>query len=296
MTTNHNALLRTAFNAYLLQLDSGGLEPSESYLTYDFEQISCHLWRTLGAAMVEDELREMTNILNRWLKALRRWGAWNKVISEYGEEDAWDIRSEFFEALVHQCLLQPSATRDALTFVVTNSMHQVRLMLGKGYLDHLEGDPVTHDQRPINLTRRGKEKRLSDLIKPWPEAEQFMTALHKVDDKPYREATSDYRNRSSHAIGPRLAIGTTRTVVRSVEPSTEFTRKNDGTYEQTRVAGRMSVCYAFGGTPPLDMVEVFAINLKQFRCARACYESYRGLLEVGINDVPRVQPASELGR
>ena len=54
--------------------------------------------------------------------------------------------------------------------------------------------------------------------------------------------------------------------------------------------------YAFGGTPPLDMVEVFAINLKQFRCARACYESYRGLLEVGINDVPRVQPASELGR
>lgn len=55
MTTNHNALLRTAFDAYLLQLDSGGLEPSESYLPYDFEQIRCHLWRTLGAEMVVDE-------------------------------------------------------------------------------------------------------------------------------------------------------------------------------------------------------------------------------------------------
>ncbi|MEC5212416.1 hypothetical protein RCH06_000956 [Polaromonas sp. CG_9.5] len=290
MTNDHNTLLRTAFDAYLVQLDGGGLEPSESYLPYDFEQIRCHPWRTLGAEMVENELREMTNILNYWLKALRRWGAWNKVITEYGEEDAWDIRSEFFEALVHQCLLQPSATRDALTFVVTNSMHQVRLMLGNGYLDHLAGDPVTHDQRPINLTRRDKEKRLSDLIKPWRQA-QFMTTLHQLDDTPYREATSDYRNRSSHAIGPRLAIGTTRTVVRSVEPFTEFTKKSDGTYERTRVAGRMSVCYAFGGTPPLDMVEVFAINLKQFRCARACYESYRRLLSVGVNEVSSVRPA-----
>ena len=292
MTTDHNTLLRTAFDAYLVQLDCDGLEPSESYLPYDCEQIRYHLWRTLGAEMVVDELREMTNILNYWLKALRRWGAWNKVITAYGEKDAWDIRSEFFEALAHQCLLQPSATRDALTFVVTNSMHQVRLMLGNGYFDHLEGDPVTHDQRPRNLTRRDKEKRLSDLIKLWPEAEQFMTALQQLDDKPYREATSDYRNRSSHAIGPRLGIGTTRTVVRSVEPSTEFTRKDDGTYERTRVAGRMSVCYAFGGTEPLDMVKIFAINLKQFRCARACYESYRGLLSAGIDEVPNVRPAS----
>ena len=293
MPNDYATLLRSAFDAYLLQLDDVGLDPSESYLSYDFDQIERHRWRTLGHEMVEDELREITNILNRWLRSLRQWRAWNIVIASYGEKDAWELRSEFLEALAHQCLLQPSATRDALTFVVTNSMHQVRLGLGNGYLDHLEGDPVAHDQRPRNLTRRQKEQRLFNLIKPWPEAApQFIAALCRVDDKFYRESTSDYRNRSSHSIGPRLAIGMTRAVVRSVQASTEIKKQADGTYERTRVPGCMSVCYGFGGTLPLDMEDAFTSNLDQYRRSRTCYEYYRRLLKVGMDGMPIVNPAS----
>lgn len=278
MTTQYTAFLRKAFSRHLSKLNAGGIEPKLDYLLYDFdEKIAEYQWRMFGGTMVTDEFREITNIINHWHGLLLRWHAWNKVIAGYNEDEAWELRREFLEPLAHHCLLSPSAARDTLTFVATNSLHQLRLALGGGYKDRLIGD-ATPGKKPKHLTRAAKEERLKSLVSPWGEGEALVAAIEAIDDKAYRAATSDYRNRSSHAIGPRLALGHTQTVTRSVVPATQLKQQPDGTYKDEPIPGKMSVCYGVGGTPPLDMELARKDNLVQYFRARCGYGTYRSLL------------------
>jgi hypothetical protein len=285
-------LLRAAFDAYIARMKVDGLEPSDNYLRYDFETIDAVQWRLLGNEMVKDELRELTNCLNHWHGSLHRWQAWNSVISTYGQDEAWAVRREFFEDLAHYCLLQPSAMRDTFTFVVTNSMHQVRLASSISYRDHLEGDPTTAGEQHRHLTRKKKEKRLSDLISNFPSARQFMKLLRNLDDEAYRQQTYDYRNLSSHSIGPRLGIGITRAVVRNVAQATELIKQPDGTFISAPIPGRVRVSYGFGGTAPLNIEKALAANLEQYRRARKCYAEYRAMLAIGLAAMLPVRPAA----
>ena len=292
MNNDASDLLRSAFDAYLIRRKSGGLEPSEKYLPYDFDRIDEFQWRLLGNDLVTDELREVTNNLNYWHVSLARWQAWNTIIQPYSADKAWELRREFLEPLAHHCLLQPSAIRDTFTSLGTNSLHQVRLASGTDYPDYLEGDPISPGVKPKLLTRSNKEKCLADLISIWPESADFLASLHKIDDKAYRQATSNYRNLASHSISPRLGLGVTRAVVRSVEQATQMTRQPDGTYLPTPIAGKMSVRYDFGGTEPLDMEDARAANLEQYRRARECYANYRIVLSAGLASLPPVLPKS----
>lgn len=178
-------LFRSAIDAYLEE-PGCALEPTSSYLPYDFDFIHNHEWYALGELMVEDELRELTNIFNRWCGDLQRWHAWNIVIRSYGEKEAWKVRREFVEALVHHCLLEPSAVRDRFTFVATNAFHQVRLASDDGYKDYLEGDPKQPDKKPAFLSRRRKEKRLAKVVAVWSESKAFLESLAATNDSSYQ--------------------------------------------------------------------------------------------------------------
>lgn len=271
-------LLRSAIDAYLEE-PGNALEPTSSYLPYDFDFIHNHEWHILGEQMVEDELRELTNIMNRWCGDLQRWHAWNNVIRSYGEKEAWNVRREFVEALVHHCLLEPSAVRDRFTFVATNAFHQVRLSSQEGYKDRLEGDPKQPNDKPVFLSRRKKEKRLAKVVSVWSESRAFLELLAVINDSSYQRATYDYRNRVNHAIGPRLGLGITQAVTRSVVQATQMKEQPDGTYRAEPIPGKLSVSYGFGGTQPIDLEEARILNLKQYQLARACYHQYFELLK-----------------
>lgn len=295
IVADHQQLLRTAFDAYLEQLNRGGLEPKESYLPYDFEkEIDARQWKFpfgIISEMVKGELRELTNDLNRWHESLKIWCAWNKVIQPYNVDEmkVLYLRREFLESLVFYCLFQPASSRDRFTFVVTNAMHQVRLTVDEGYKDYLKGDPNTPDKikKPSHLSRGKKENRLANLISIWPEGTEFMESLEVVNDKKYENETSNYRNLHSHIIGPRLGIGHVRTVVRTIREHTKMIKQANGTYVKTPT-GKVVPSYGFGGTPPLDLEKAHAANLEQYRRARKCYESYRNLLAVGMEAMPLV--------
>lgn len=271
-------LFRSAIDAYLEALGNT-LEPNESYFPYDFDFIHNRKWHILGDQMVKDELRELTNIMNRWCGDLRRWHAWNNVIRSFGENEAWTVRREFVEALVHHCLLEPSAVRDRYTFVATNAFHQIRLSSEAGYEDRLEGDPNKPNEKLTFLTRRKKEKRLEKVISVWPESKGFLESLSSINDNTYRKATSDYRNRVNHAIGPRLGVGITQVVTRSVVQATHLKKQPDGTYRDEPILGKLSVSYGFGGTQPIDLEEARISNLEQYQLARTCYNQYFELLK-----------------
>jgi hypothetical protein len=279
VSKQYTAFLRKAFSRYLSRLNAGGIEPKLTYLPYDFEdELKKYALGMVGDMMIKDELREITNIVNHWHGQLLRWHAWNKVLPGYDQDDAWNLRREFLEALSHHCLLSPAAARDTLTFVATNSIHQLRLALEAGYKDHLDGDPTKPGKKPAHLTRAKKEKRLEELLMQWTEGAHLVSAIRSIDDKAYRDSTWDYRNRSSHAIGPRLALGHTQAVTRLVQQATEFKDQGNGTFKDGPVPDKMSVSYAIGGTPPLDMEESRVLNLAQYHKARAAYLIYRDLL------------------
>src|ERR1700733_6546733 len=77
--------------------DDESLRPSALPFRYD----SCPLidrviWRVpMIELMINEELRELTNEMNRWKLDLRRWNAWADVLDQFTEEAAWSIRIEF---------------------------------------------------------------------------------------------------------------------------------------------------------------------------------------------------------
>ena len=278
MDSEVDSLFRSAIDAYLEELGKT-LEPAISYLPYDFDFIHNHKWHILGEQMVEDELRELTNIMNRWCGDLHRWHAWNNVIRICEEKEAWEVRREFVEALVHHCLLEPSAMRDRITFVATNAFHQVRLSSEDGYKDRLEGDPKQPNEKPVFLGRRKKEKRLKKVVSDWDESRAFIESLEAINDSLYQQATYDYRNRVNHAIGPRLGLGITQAVTRNVVQATQMERQPDGTCRAEPIPGKLSVSYGFGGTQSINLEEARTLNLQQYRLARTGYNQYYELLK-----------------
>lgn len=287
----YHSLLKSSFEAYLAILDSESLKPSGSYLGYEFDFIKGRNWHLLGETMVLDELRELTNVLNHWRHSLLRWDAWNRVISTQDDDAAWELRREFLEALAHECLLRPSSVRDTFTAVATNALHQARLSSEASYKDFLDGDPTHPHEKPRNLTRGKKEERLHTLVNKWPEGVELLTAIRALDGAEYKEATSDYRNLSSHTIGPRLGIGQTRTIKRKVVQSHRMEQGADGFFRETLEPNKLAVQYGFGGTEPLNLEVARVENEKQFNLALACFERYMALLRRAVEAIsPTTQP------
>lgn len=281
----YRSFLRESFDEFLQSLD-GPLEPDDQYLPYEFPYIAAAKWRFMADIMLQDELREVTNRLHEWRDMLRRWHAWNKVVSTKEEMPAWDLRREFMDPLMHTSLMMPSAIRDIFTFVGTNALHQIRLHLEAGYKDVLEGDPSASDPQPRPLTRRRKEARLAKLVEPLPGATAFVNCVRQLDDAVYRERTKDYRNANSHAIGPRIALGHTRMVTRRAVPATRMETQPDGTVRMVEVPGKYIASYAFGGLEPLDLEVARIASLGQYKIARTCLEKFTAVLQANANTLP----------
>lgn len=282
----YHQFLRASFEDFL-QAQDRPLEPNDPYLPFSFPYITTAKWRFMADAMIQDELRELTNRLHDWRDILRRWHAWNIVSSSLDEMRAWDLRREFMDPLMHTTLLTPSSMRDVFTLVGTNAFHQLRLHIDKSYPDVLEGDPSVLDPRPRELNRRQKEDRLRRLAASIPGASAFLSALREIDSEAYRTATKNYRNANSHAIGPRITLGSTRMVTRRVVQATRIEAQPDGTRRLVDVAGKYVASYSFGGVEPLDLETARAANLSQYRLARTCFASFTCALEANANTLPR---------
>jgi hypothetical protein len=285
----HAELLREAFNEYLVHVHELPLNPSGKLLGYDFDFIHGRKWHTLADAMVQCDLRELTNLVNGWNNSLCRWHAWSVVLDGREEQEAWELRSEFLDSLAHECLLMPASIRDTITSVATAAFHQVRLSIDRSYRDYLEGEAKTPEETPKPLNRKQKERRLSRLVQVWPDSTRFLEALREINTQVYIVATSDYRNLTAHSIAPRLGIGHTRTVTRCVKQAQAFEQVDDGSYVFKDIPGKLAVSYGYGGTPPLELETVRAANLRQCEKARSCYVEYRALLEVAVEEIEPVE-------
>jgi hypothetical protein len=287
MDSSYRTLLQGAYECFLNHLDK---QVAVAPLPYDFTFLKNRKWNHLAETMVDSDLNELTNLLNRWQFAQVRWNTWNEVLADYDEDNAWLIRYEFLDALAHECLLRPSALRDTLTSVATKAFHQAKLSLDPTYRDQLPGDPVSPSDRPKHLTRRQKESHLQTLAQTWAGGEELLAAIRTLDDKSYKDATADYRNRVNHTIAPRLGVGETCLVTRNVRQAERLEKQPDGSFLLVPVPNKMSVGYGFGGTPPLDLVAAYQANLAQYRLAHDCYALFSSLLRRIVETIAPLPP------
>ena len=286
MRPEYEELLRSAINKYLECLTKSSLEPAVDHLDFNFSFLENRKWYALAEEMIRCEIRELTNNINQWSASLYRWHAWNNVLTSYEFDAAWTLRSEFLDATVHECLLNPFSMRDTFVAIATNAAHQIRLSSEQDYRDIIDGDQLKPDSPLKHFTRRQKEARLQKIVAKWQSAAPFLSSLRGLDDASNRENTSNYRNLNTHTIGPRLGFGQTRTITRSVAQAIKLVETCNGRYTDTLVPDKMQVSYSFGGTEPLDLETARVENLQQFHVARDCYEKYRVLLENAVSLIP----------
>jgi hypothetical protein len=197
---------------------------------------------------------------------------------------------EVIESIAFQCLFYPSATRDRISFVATNTLHQVRLAAKDGYKDVLDQDPKKLDGKPRFLSRAERETQVARFAAPLPQGgAAFMSALQSIDGHDYRDLTSNFRNLASHAIAPRLIVGHTSAVVREVRTATHLVEQPDGTFRVEVIPGKRQVSYGFGGTPPIPMRTVFDHSVTEFEKARGCFFAYVELLDAALGDICPVE-------
>lgn len=281
--TEYDEFLRKAFDAFLAARASRDCLANYHYLPYDAVDLSGLRWPGMGDVLIRDELRELTNNLNAWLTSLRHWHAWLAVARNYSEDDRWELEHEFIATLATFCLFQPSAVRDAFTFVVTNGMHQVRRAINPAYKDHLPLDKAPWEKR--GYPARGRvEQQLKTVVCQWPSGAVLLENLKQLDDEVVRRTTSDFRNRASHSIAPRFSIGLTRAVTRAVVQATRMEQQNDGFFHVVPIPGQTVISYGFGGTEALRFEEMLDLNLKQFRIAITCFDCYVSMLNAAVGN------------
>lgn len=242
-------------------------------------------WHCMTDFMVESELREATNLTNSWRLKLLQWEVWLDVLDDYDEDDAWQLRSHFIEPIAYFCMFQPSAVRDRIARIATNSIHQANLSIDKSYVDRLDGD----DSKSCNrfLPRLKTEKQLERIGSRWTNASKLSTALKRLDADEYRKKSVDWRNRASHSLAPRFEIGHVQMVTRSIVPSSFMVEQPDGTLKVEFDPEKRCVSYGFGGIPPLSLREMYVANFEQFELALELHRTYELLIQEFIRELPK---------
>ena len=289
------AFLKKAYEEYLQIFSSGDLESELPYLSYEFDFIHDRDIDIFGKMMIEDDLREITNILNEWCHLLHRWYAWNKVLDFYKEDEQkeWELESEFLGLIINKCLFVPSRIKDTFINVGIENFHQIRLATDNKYEDKIEKYKYDARLREVDQklvqshpSRWQKELILKDILCIYNHVDFFDKLETLNDDQYQKQLTKDYRNLSSHGIAPRITAGIVSPVIRTIIKTTKIEENADGSYSEVEVKGKTSIAYSFGGKQPLDRNILFNANLEEFKKAISCYKEFKSLLIETISKIP----------
>lgn len=195
-----------------------------------------------------DFTRELVNCFNQFAYWLARVAIWEKVLTEYSEDDADALRYEFTKLQLDHCLHFPYQFKSKIVFCAT------QLCYTRGIAQKLiSREEIVQDDK-IDL------RALSKVATRWPSGEALVSSLQKVDSKEYREQTRYYRNKSQHRHSPRLDFGHITDIVR------EFPE------------GAL-VSYSFGESPPIMTTDVLPALAVEAEKLRAAFFAYRSLIE-----------------
>lgn len=234
----------TAYAKFLSLIAERRVDLSDRFLPYNYESKSTDLiyW------LYEQEFtRELLNTINQFTARINDLVLWEEVISEYVDDDAFELRHEFTNLILYYCLHQPYEFRARLIYSATQLCYTRGIACGA--ITKAEIDK----ERDIDLPS------LTKAIAGWREGIHLLQAIEKVNSTQYRERTNNYRNRRQHRVAPGVIYGVTNVIERSF-PS------------KTRVA------YSFGEAPPLNTRELIPSFTAERDAMISAFEAYWALV------------------
>lgn len=259
-------------------LETREQDDQSRFFSYDIiEKVNSTNLFPLHSEYLTSDFTEILNSYHEWTIRLTSWAAWNKLLQDFQDDEtkAWEIRNEFLEPIVYFCLHQPSSFKDLLIKYCTIAFHLGNLNFDREYKDDLDEDIEVfrrlqkNHPEPYNyfLSRSDAEKQLKRISLSWPIGARILEALSKLDSKAYKEQSQNWRNHAAHYIPPRLHFGYTRTVTRKVDFFRAYVDQSNDSFLVQEDKTRKQIAYSFGGTPPLEMSQVFGANFQQHAIA-----------------------------
>jgi hypothetical protein len=199
--------------------------------------------------MFDEFSREIANSINQLTDLNHRLKAWSAVTAAASEHENMTATFEFVEPLATVGLTLPSVIRSRIIFAVSHLCHQAnRARDGISWKDDLPLDTELHFN---TADQYGADWQQYSTLKP---------RLEKVGDKNYQKATHDFRNSYNHRFSPRVVVGVTSRVTRTVNTQTK------------------RVIYGLGELQPLSLELVTDLLTAQCRNCYAAFGSFQNLI------------------
>ncbi|MCP2216100.1 hypothetical protein M2226_003643 [Bradyrhizobium elkanii] len=200
----------SAYSRYLESLES--VPFSGRFMPYGWHQLPNALgieWMAYGQ-MIDEFSREIANSINNLTNYTHNLKAWDKVLSDMMDDDQFDALHGAIDPLAVTSINLPHVIRSRVIFATTHLCHQANQSIaGASWVDDLKLDEEIYMQDAIN---RGK---------PWKTFKRLNSALERLYDRKYQTSTHDFRNSYNHRFSPKIGMGLTQIVSRSINPSTK---------------------------------------------------------------------------
>jgi hypothetical protein len=207
----------------------------------------------LFTLMADQCTRGLINELNRFLINISHADCWVRAVDGYVEDDKSGLLWEFAEPQLELSVGRPYSLKNHFVFAVVHLLHLANSQKRKNRKDHLPAK--------INY------KCLPDLGHNWSHFPRFLEALSRLDDRPFREATRDFRNLIHHQFRVHFDRGVTPYV--------------------NRIETSAGVAYAVGAIPALGLQSLIPGLYEQHKRATDVFRAYWRLLK----ELGRVWPA-----
>lgn len=232
------ALKSTGFKGKFMPYKWGNL-PSSLFIT----------WMPYSQ-MFDEFAGEIANAMNKLTGDTHKLAAWRDAIASLSQQQQFDAEVEFVDSLATVALNLPYVIRSRLLFATAHLCHQAnRALQGRTWKDDFPLDTEvyfeTADTYGTTWRRYGKLKQ----------------RLERIAAKDYQAATFDFRNAYNHRFSPRIVLGLSNIVTRTVD----------------KASGAVS--YGFGGTPALTLPVVVSVLEEQCRRCYAAFEAFQKLVQ-----------------
>ncbi|HMB56208.1 MAG TPA: hypothetical protein VKM35_03270 [Arenimonas sp.] len=195
-----------------------------------------------------DFTRELVNTFNKYAYWLTRAQLWERILEDYSEDEALEIRYEFTDLQLDWCLHFPYKFKSKIIFCATQLCY-VKAIAGKLISrESVKGD----DQITLGV--------LSEVATHWISGAVLIKALRDIDGEVFRDATDQYRNKAQHRNARRLDFGHISNIVRSF-PKGSVVR------------------YGLGDSPPILTRDVLPALIAEAEKLRFAFNAYRELVD-----------------
>ena len=202
--------------------------------------------------LLSEHTRQIANDINCFRRNLIKLNVWDKIISEYAENEKFNLIVEFIEPLIILLHDLPYSTNNRFIFSLSHLCHQANRYTTNEWKDDLVKDSEI------------RYKTMKKYCSNWEYFEIFLSTLKTLSGKDYSIETNEYRNRLHHRIPIHSEIGLSNLITRNIDDKDK-------------------VSYSFGNINPISLNKTIDFMKNQHLSMCNCFLEYEKLLNSQID-------------